>query len=159
MAYASNANLDALTNGELYKHYDMRLVARCAAKADAIINARLGQMYGVPFATPYPALVVNAAENLTLYYIYTSAFFRSRNASVGEIRRELWEDAMDMLDQILDGSFVLTDVTLPASAATPQRVGTITSTTEDYHTTFNMDDPVNWKVDDDLVDDIADERD
>lgn len=158
MAYASDANLDALTNGELYKYIDQRLVARCAAKADAIVNARLGQLYGVPFATPYPALVSSVAENLTLYYIYTSAYFRSTIPKVAEIRRELWDDAMDILDKIIEGDFVLTDATLPASAADGTRRGRLTSTTSDYNSTFDMDDPINWEVDEDLLDDISDNR-
>ena len=158
MAYATKANLDALMNEELYKHIDMRLVDRCAAKADAIINARLGQLYGVPFATPYPALVVNVAENLTLYYIYTSAFFKGKPQSVNEIRRELWDDSMDMLDKILSGDFVLTDVTLPASAVAGTRTARMTSTTSSYTPVFDLDNPIEWEVDEARLDDTETAR-
>ena len=159
MAYADKDNLDALTTGELFKFMDMRLIDRCLAKADALINARLGQLYGVPFAAPYPALVESIAENLALYYIYTSGFFSHKGPKLDEIRKELWEEAMNLLDKIIDGELVLTDVTLPSSASDGTRLGKITSTHSDYTPVFDVDDDVNWDVDDDLLDAIDDDRD
>jgi hypothetical protein len=62
-----------------------------------------------------------------------------------------YKEAMDMLGKIASGEVHIDELSFVA--------GTPTSNTEDYEPTFHEGDPTTWGVDDDRLDDIADERD
>jgi len=158
MSYATRDNLDALTGNNATRAIPRRLVDRCMAKADAVVDGKLGVLYGVPFGTPYPALIVSIAEELTLYYLYTFTAFAGVAGNTDEARRELYQSAMDMLDKIVSGDIVLTDVTVASSAGYGTRYSQISSNTEDYHPIFDLDDPVDWDIDDDQLTSIEDGR-
>jgi len=160
MSYASKDNIDALTGGTTSRRVTRRLLDRCLARADAMIDARLYSLYSVPFASPYPDLIVQIAEDLTLYYLYTFTAFSGVAGNTDEARRELWESAMDTLDLIVNGDILLPDVTASGSGSSgARRLSLLTSTTEDYQSVFDMDDEKEWEVDSDLLNDIDDRRD
>ena len=114
-------------------------------------QAELESLLGVKNTVPFSNNNV-VAKDLVVKLTY------SRIAPVSkDDRDELRKEVLDAVERLLSGEAVMiTDSgdILPGSAAAG-----IWSSTEDYHPIFTVDNPENWVVDEDQIDDIRSERD
>jgi hypothetical protein len=110
--------------------------------AEYEIDGYLAQRYTTPF-TPENQIVNDLCIDLT-YYKMTMA---------QETSKPLWEYIKYRLDAIIAGTMVLVDV--PPSTA----LGAVAwSEGAGYSTSFGPDDPVNWAVSSEWMQDVADSR-
>lgn len=127
-------------------------------RADNLINSMIAQRYDVSgFTSTVPPLLKTISEDITTYLSYRS-FFSSDNQNKNEWT-DSYKEAKDLLKQLREGTRDLVDSSgnLIAEVET-SAVDKIESTTMDYQPFFDEDDSVDWKVDDDKLDDIKDNR-
>lgn len=132
-------------------------------QAEKIINATLGSIYAVPFTT-VPPLINEVTKLLAAYKAGRSQYTRDSQSKSDWIDI-LKEDANDLLRGIVGyfdkaENFVQTPLLTTAGAVISKLSGaSCYSTTQDYKSTFDMDDVEMQGVDPDLTDAVADERD
>lgn len=137
------------------------LVGKCIGWAESEVNKYLSKRYDIsssPFDTytTAPPLAVSWTEWLG------ESFFHSRNSRGSKESlaraREIRKDAIENLKLVADYKLDLLDSTgsvIPDMSNTAYRV---MSNTDDYATTINEDDPLNWKISSQKLDDIDSER-
>lgn len=124
------------------------IVNEAVAMAAADIDSKLGSMYTVPF-DPVPDVISAINNALVRYY---GQFLKGHvYENMSEQDRRAYDWATAKLEALKKGEEIIPNV-----SARGKRVRCSTS---DYHRAFNLDDPKNWDVDDDQLDDIADGRD
>lgn len=74
-----------------------------AAKADALIDDTLSEIYTVPFTAPIPYTIVNIAEALTRYELYS--------LRPSDDVTDQYERALNLLEQLATGKLKLAGVT------------------------------------------------
>jgi len=130
------------------------------SRADNLINAKIGNRYDVSeFDTSgsVPPLCKTLSEDIASWFTYRSEF-SGDNQNDNE-----WTDkfkmAIEMLDQIRDGEM---DLLNTAGSLIEERATNvfdlIDSNTKNYTPFFDEDGPTEWKVDDDKLDSIEDDR-
>jgi len=152
--YANLDNVDALLNGDLYKRNLQQLAEVCSGKADAYIDAYLAVVYTTPFNTT-PAQVANIAEDLTLYCLLRTGYFDGVAGNDQETKDDLKRDAQKALMDIVKGKAKLPDVD-PANTGGNEAL--IDSTRADYHPSVDMGPEEDWGVDQELLDELEEER-
>ena len=100
--------------------------------AEALIDAAAAARYPVPFS-PVPELIKDLAIDVT----YLKLVMRQDPKTTKALR----EDVKSRLDGIRDGT--LTVVVSGAAIGNPESVW---STTQDYSSSFGVDDPTGWTV-------------
>lgn len=129
-------------------------------QAENEIRKQLSNRYDMgssPFltSTSLPPMVTTLCEWLSLGYLYEL----TARGSVDQYARadRFINKAHENMKMILNYEFNLVDSTGTevASSSTDMQVK---SNTSGYHSTFDEDDPLNWKVDSDKIDDIDDGR-
>lgn len=122
-------------------------------RAEGLINSKLVSRYALPFTT-VPPLVRMLAEDIASFYALRGVIAQDGQVDNEQIKR--FEPAIELLDSIAAGDtkLALTDGSLLSTRTTARMM----STTEDYAPTFNLDDPEDWELDDDRLDDIGDAR-
>lgn len=152
MAYCTiaevRAELPALTTNVMG---DSAVTSRIT-RADAIINGKLGTRYSVPFTTT-PPQVNDWSISITCYLIMRTLF--SRDAKNKNDWIEDYKSAMRQIDDVVKGNAAILS---SAGAELSRSEEAVTSSHQDYHTTFNMDDSEDQSIDSDMLDAIADER-
>lgn len=129
-------------------------------RADNIINGKIAQRYSISgFNTSgsVPPMLKTLSEDIASYFTYRS-LYSSDNQNFNE-----WTDkfkmAVEMLDQIRESELDLVNST---GAIIPDRttatIDKIISTTEDYQPFFDIDEPTDWKNDEDREDEVKDAR-
>ena len=130
------------------------IIDQHVARADNIINGKIAARYDVSsFAASVPPMLKTIAEDITCFFTYRS-LLSGDNANHSEWT-DKFTDAMDLLDQIRDGNIELVNSSLAViDERTTSHDDMVTSTHEDYTSVFDLDGPLDWKVDPDLIDDI-----
>lgn len=123
-------------------------------RAESIVNSYLSARYSLPFTT-VPPIVRTLSEDI-------ASWFHIRGVSVQDGQRDnpwylTYKDDLKILEGIRDGKtqLSLTD----GSILGPISTNRFLSSTDGYSRTMDLDDPKNWGVDQDRLDDIADRRD
>jgi phage gp36-like protein len=163
MAYCSNSailiNLPLLPNTATTEGFfkTKETIDLHIRRADGLINGKVSKRYAVPFTT-VPPLIRTIAEDITSYYVYRS-FFTQDNQNRTEYLEELKDDALDCLEQIMEGKLDLVDT---GGSAVPIRteevVDQLWSNTQDYQPIFDIDNILEQDFDDDLKDAVSDAR-
>lgn len=163
MAYCSLSailiNLPLLPNTYTADNYSITTVTieQHIRRADGLINGKCARRYSVPFTTT-PPFIRTIAEDITCYYTYRS-FFTQDNQNYSEYLEELKEEALKSLDEIMNGDLDLVDT---EGSSIPERetqaVEQISSSTEDYQSFFDIDEPTNWDFDEDRKTEVSDDR-
>lgn len=123
------------------------------ARADSIIDSKLGGVYAVPFS-PTPPIINTISTLLGSYFVMLTFFMRdSQNKS--EWVEGLNDKAMGYLDDILKDKMLVLGAD---GSQVSQRGSSLKSNTQDYQPVFDMDAIEDSKVDPDLLDEIADAR-
>jgi phage gp36-like protein len=108
MAYCSQSDIEKLLpprelaeltadSGDLP---DIAVIAACITKAEAEIDAYLGQRYEVPLAV-LPAAVASWAVDVAIYHLY------SRRSAVPAVREERYRRVLAFLREVAAGTAVL----------------------------------------------------
>jgi hypothetical protein len=137
------------------------LVTSHISRADNIINGKIVKRYdisGFDTTGSVPPILISLSEDITSYFTMRS-YFSSDNQNENE-----WVDkfllAKETLDMLREGDMDLFDT---AGSLIPEREtdlgdGLVVSSTEEYQSFFDEDEPINWKVDDDKLTSIRDAR-
>lgn len=136
------------------------LCTKLITHAENEINKYLSKRYDISSfnttSTAVPPLVTSLAETLTEGYMYHRMSRGGKDAiSRGKI---LVDQAIGNLKLISEYKMDLVDSSGDAINDISTGAYRILSTTSDYSNTFNEDDPLNWEVDTDKLDDIKTER-
>lgn len=119
-------------------------------RAESIVNSYVSARYSLPFSV-VPPIIRTLSEDLT-------SCFTIRGSYVQDGQREnkydeaFCKQAYAILEGIKKGEIplTLTDGSLVSTKTTTR----ILSSTENFAPTFNLDDPDNWEVDSDRLDEI-----
>lgn len=136
------------------------LLTKKISLAENTVKSRLSKRYDLSAfdsATAIPPQLTNLTEMLTEGFYYKAA---SRgNEKMLKRGKTCIDWAMEELEMFVSGKVDLLDT---AGSIIPEKENNqwdMTSSTLGYHSTFNEDDPKNWRRDSDKLSDIADERD
>ena len=133
-------------------------ISRHIVRASGVIDGYCARRFSLPFtSTSIPPMIRTICEDITSYYTYRS-YFTQDNANRSEYYDQ-YEKAMLDLEKIRDGAIDLVDTSgtlVPVNTADTQSL--LDSTTKDYHSFFDVDDSLNWKFDDDLLNAVSDGR-
>jgi phage gp36-like protein len=137
------------------------LVENNIKKAEGLINSYIGSIYTLPFTTGnVPSIIKTICADLACYYCLLILFSRD-SQNENEWIETFYTKHIDIinkngtLDKIKDGC--LTIIGEDGTEA-PKPRESIKSDTEDYHPTFDVDNPLNWNQDKDRLDDISNRR-
>lgn len=136
------------------------LASKLITHSENEINKWLSKRYDVTVfmatSTAVPPLVTSLAETLSEGYIYQRM---SRGGKEADQRGKiLISQVLENLKMISEYKLDLTNSTGSVIQDMSQTAYRVMSSTSGYSETFNEDDPLNWKVDQDKLDDIEDER-
>ena len=134
------------------------VVTEHIARTDSIIDLKLSKRYDVPFATgtDTPPAIVTISNHMTGYRALRSIYS-------GEVPRALefvqddYQKAIDLLKEIQAGEVdvIGTDGNKIAELGASTQYY---SSTQSYTPTFDVDSELEWRVDSDRLDDIANAR-
>jgi hypothetical protein len=137
------------------------LATKMITHAENEINKYLSKRYDISSfnttSTAVPPLVTSLCETLSEGYMY-QRMARGSKESLARAKFYL-DQARDNLKMIADYQLDLIDSSGDVIADMSSTSYRIQSSTSEYSNTFNEDDPLNWAIDEDKLDDIDDERD
>ena len=146
--------------GTVFDTATTNLASACIYDAETEIKKHLCKRYdftAAPFltTTTYPPMIVTLAQTLALGYMYENM---ARGSKEGYARADRYIDrVMENIEALKNGDAQLTDIN---NDLVPEIDGDWKIvTTEAYSPTFNEDDPSDWRVDNNKLEDISDERD
>lgn len=146
-------SLQILMIGTTFDTLTTALGTKCITLAESRINQSLSTKYDVSdFSTTVPPIITSWAERLAVGYMYR---YLARGIGDKTNRdRAYIQSVEDELNMLISGKISLVDT---SGSQIVEQTGVLCNTT-DYVNTANEDDPINWSVDSDKLDDIADER-
>lgn len=158
--YCTTTSLETLWGGASFT--DLTDTASLMiTQAENEIDKRLSKRYDMSSAifqttTSVPPMITTLCQWLSLGYLYENTARGSQDAFVRADR--YINKAHENMDAILEYKADLVD-TDGEKVPDSNNQFNVYSNQDDYHETFNEDDPLNWSVDCDKLDDIADDRD
>jgi len=136
----------------------VEIVDKHILRADNTINGKVSIRYDVSaFSSDVPPLLKTLSEDIASFYSFRS-FYGGDNQNINEWI-EKYQEALNFLDEIRDAKIDLVDENgnvIPERDTTASTV--ISSNTKDYQSTFDEDDVLNWKTDQDKLTTIEDNR-
>jgi len=113
--------------------------------SEAFVDGLLANHYTIPFSNNNMII-----RDLTIDYCYWRAARFKLEDAVG-VKSSFFET----IGMIKDGHIVMIDDTGTVIEQTKKKIG-LHSTTESYHSSFGMDTPERWHIDQDLIEDERD---
>jgi phage gp36-like protein len=160
MAYCTVSQVRDVVSGVTSSEMSDTDIGYKIAYAESIINSYISWRYTIPFTT-VPPLITTICIDIAAYYVLRTLFTRdsvNRNDFIDDfILRHLdTKTKTGTLYDIYNGdiSLINSDGTTPSAS-----ISMINSNTEDYIPTFDVDDELNWTIDNNRLNDIANERD
>lgn len=158
--YCTTTSLQTLLVGVEFDTATTALVSKLITHAENEVNKWISKRYDIgtfnSTSTAVPPLVTSLTELLTEGYYY------QRNARGG---KEALAQAKALIDQATGNLKLISEYKLDLLDSDEdviqdmsQTSYRVLSSTSGYNDTFTEDDPINWEVDDDKIDDIRDER-
>ena len=160
--YATTTALDTLMIGVTFDSATSAMATKAIEHAEAMINSYIGNRYniaGAPFQTTstIPPKIKSLAEQISEGWVWT----KSTRGSGADFERgkELRREALVCLESIRDYKLNLFDSS--GSIITEKTTSNfrVQSNTVTFTPTFGEDDPLDWEVDRDKLQDISDSRD
>ncbi len=145
--------------GTIFDTATTSLASACIYDAENEIKKHLSKRYdfsAAPFltTTSLPPMVTTLCETLAIGYMYENM---SRGSKEGYARADRYINrVMKNIESLLAGEAQLTDSS--GDLITEISGGWAVRATTEYSPTFNEDDPKEWVVDQDKLDDIESER-
>jgi phage gp36-like protein len=122
-------------------------------RTDGLINGKCARRYSVPF-NPVPPFIRTIAEDIVCYFIMRT-YYSQDAQNKSEYLEEFKDKALEDLDAIMEGKIDLVDT---SGSAVPMQTEEITdqvsSNTQKFQPFFDVDDTLEWKFNDDLLDEI-----
>lgn len=132
------------------------MIDQAEAEIDKMLSARYNMASDTfQTSTSIPPMVTVLAQWLSLGYLYEQTARGSKD-SYARADRYI-KKAMSNIDKILEHKYNLVDASGDLIADNTTELQ-ILSTTSEYSNTFNEDDPLDWNVNTQKLDDIFDER-
>ena len=160
--YCTTTALQTLMPNTQFNTATSSIAALAIQQAESEINKYLSKRYDLSSdtfqtATSVPPMVRTFCEWLATGYTFESM---SRGGKEQFTRSDRFINrAINNLKMIADYNLDLLHTSGSVVADKGKTALRVLSNTSDYSSTFNEDDPLNWAVDPDKLDDIADERD
>lgn len=158
--YCTTSSLETLWGGASFSGLTST-AEKMITQAENEIDKMLSKRYDMGSAifqtsTSVPPMITTLCEWLSLGYLYENT---SRGSVDAYARADRYiKKAHENIQGILDNKYDIVDADGDPISDNGTQF-TILSNQTDYHQTFNEDDPLNWNVDSDKLDDIADGRD
>lgn len=158
--YATSTSLQILMIGTEFDTATTSLCSKLIDHAENEVNKYISKRYdiGTFYTTTasVPPILTSLTETLTEGYMYQRMSRGGKDAmSRGKM---LIDQALLNLKLIAEYKADLTDADGDVISDSANSAFQVLSTTSDYSNTFNEDDPLNWEVDPDKLDDISTER-
>jgi len=157
--YATTTSLQTLMVGTTFDTATTSLATKLITHAENEINKYISKRYDVSnfsTSTAVPPLLTSLCETLSEGYMY-QRMSRGGKESVNRAKT-LIDQAVDNLKLIAEYKLDLVNTAGSVVTDMSQTAYRVLSNTTDYSNTFNEDDPLNWEVDQDKLDDIESER-
>jgi phage gp36-like protein len=160
MAYCTATEVRDVLSGVTIAKMDDTAVENKISYAESMINAYLSSRYTVPFVST-PPLVKTICIDMSAYYVLRTLFTRdsvNKNKYIDEflLKHLDTSEKTGTIYDILNGLLPIIDDEgneIPASS------DLIDSNTKDYVPIFDVDSDLDWRVDPDRLEDIANDRD
>lgn len=154
--YATTTSFSTILVGTTLDSATTSVISKCITWAENEINKKLAKRYNIAsFQTSVPPQVTSMCEMLSTGYFYEN---NSRGGKESLARaKALIDRVMENLKDLAEGKLELVD----SSGAIVTARGTakgVLSSTSDYDSTFAEDDPLEWAIDADKLDDISSNR-
>lgn len=155
--YATTTSLNTMMVGYTFDSATTSIASKCITWAENEIDKKLCRRYDVAsFKTTTPPLITSLCETLALAYLYEQV---SRGSKESISRAQIMiKRVMDNLDELAAAKADVVD-TAGSVIADNQAANPVRCNTTDYTPTFAEDNPLNWRVDPDKLDDIDSDRD
>lgn len=158
--FCTTTTIDILMPGTTFDTATTSLATECITQAESKIREVMSPRYDITSdyfqtSTSTPPVVQTWCKWLTTGYMHEH-LARGGKESYQRSDRPI-KRAMENMKMVAEYKANLVDSTgslIPEGSSS----FAMTSSTKDYHDTFAEDDPVNWTVDPDKLDDISDER-
>jgi hypothetical protein len=134
------------------------LITKHITRADTIINGKIAARYAIgSIQTNVPPLLRTLSEDIASYFSFRS-WFSQDNQNVNEWT-DKFNEATQMLDMIRKGEMDLFDTAGSLiTEVTTDDMQMVDGNNIDYQSFFDEDNELSWKVDEDKLDAIGDER-
>lgn len=143
--------------GTVFDAATTSLATKLITHAENEVNKYLSKRYDIAqFQSAVPPLVTSLTETLSEGYMY-QRMARGGKESLNR-GKELIAQAIDNLKLIADYKLDLVNASGTVIDDMSNTAYRIMSSTDGYVSTFNEDDPLDWKVDQNKLDDIDEER-
>lgn len=154
--YATTTSFGTWLLGTTMDSITTALVGQCITWSENEINKKLAKRYDVAsFQTTVPPHIRGLCEQLTTGFYYQHA---ARGGKEGMARGDVFiKRVMDNLSELAAGKMEL--VNTAGSLIVSSNSKGVLSNTSDYTSTFGEDDPLNWAIDPDKLNDISGSRD
>jgi len=123
------------------------------ARADSFIDGKIASIYALPF-TITPPLITTISTYLSAYGVAMALFTRD-GQNTNDWVLQLRTDAYELLKDLIEGKLQLVS---SSGALISKAVDNYYSNNKDYQPVFDMDKDIDWKIDSNLLENIADER-
>jgi phage gp36-like protein len=105
MAYTSPADIrqvmrklpSSITDTDIQFHID---------KAEAYLNALVGEVYATPFGDPTPPLIKHVTTDLAVYFL-SEDLYSSQQPNMDEYQEKRFKRVMKMIDDIILGTLLI----------------------------------------------------
>jgi phage gp36-like protein len=156
--YCSTSDLEIIMIGTSFDTITTSLADKAITHAENEINKYLAKRYDVSgwVAGSVPPVVSSICEDLAVGYMYLRMGRGSKESF--QRAKEISEPALENLKDLRDYKATLFDTSGSVIADNSSGSYYMKSTTENYHQIFDLDDPLNWSIDPDQLDDIEDGR-
>lgn len=157
--YCTTTSLETLMIGTSFDTATTLLATKLITHAENEINKYLSKRYNVGDFSTYaltPPLVTSLCETLAEGYMY-QRMSRGGKESISR-GKELIAQAIDNLKLISDYKEDLLDSSGAVIDDMSQTAYRVLCNTSEYTNTFNEDDPLDWRIDQNKLDDIDSER-
>lgn len=161
--YATVTSLQTIMVGTSFSPSGMTTLAdKCITWAENEVNKYLSKRYDLSSATfqtstSIPPLVTSLTEQLSAAYLQRR-LARGDKEQIKMTTSDI-EMVVDNLKLIADYKLDLLDTSGDPLTDMSNTAYSVRSNTDDYAQTFDEDDPLNWAIDDEKLELIADERD
>lgn len=158
--YATTTSIEINMIGTSFDSLTTSLCTKMITHSENEINKYLSKRYDISAfqtTTSVPPLVTSLCETLTEGYMY-QRMARGGKESLAHAKM-LIEQVKENLKLIAEYKLDLLNSSGSVNDDSANTAYRASSTTEDYNNTFNEDDQLNWEVDPDKLQAIADERD